>query len=92
MLKLWQEWDASNCPCYDAYEDACHGPDTSVIPICRRRIGLLQRWMESVENQPGVCNTVWSYLFDWRVGSQHYTSSGFQLQPILNWEWLEGTH
>jgi hypothetical protein len=61
MLKLWKEWDNSDCPRCRAYEDACHVwrcPAPLVTPIWEQALGRLRRWMELVETQPGICDAI----------------------------------
>jgi hypothetical protein len=103
MLKLWQEWDTSDCPRCGAHEDAQHVwrcPAPSVTTVWEQSLGRLRRWMESVETQPGVCEAICSYLSAWRTGiilpdSQQFSYLGLptaiDAQSGLGWQaFLEG--
>jgi hypothetical protein len=80
MLKLWKEWDNSDCPRCGAFEDARHVwrcPAPSVTPVWDQTLGRLRRWMESVETQPGICDAICSYLSAWRTDAQVPSSQQF---------------
>jgi hypothetical protein len=71
MMKLWQEWDTSDCPRCGAFEDAqhvwqCLAP--SVTPVWERSLARLKAWMTSSGTMPGMRDAICFYLHSWRLG------------------------
>jgi hypothetical protein len=71
-MKQWKKWEDENCPRCGQAEAAlhvftCQGENSQLI--WDNSLQLLREWMESVQTDPDIIDTLIDHLCSWRQGN-----------------------